>query len=174
MKSEIKDGMFTSTQVSTLLGMNVQTLREWQRKDYLQLPDTGGWQRYSFTNVLSLSAMSYLLDTGLAHETAARIARFTTSIYYKYVIRTGESSDQIIPYLLVSLSPNEKPEFELIEDITKVPDALLVQVSQSKRHVTRLLIDNMAIYETMFESLNKYVRHDGSRMFWKSEGDLDQ
>lgn len=174
MKSEIKDGLFTSTQVSAMLGMKVQTLREWQRKNYLQLPDTGGWQRYSFTNVLSLGALSYLLDTGLAHETAAQIARYSTGIYYQYVFSADKGSDPMIPYLLVSLNPDEEPEFELVEDITKVSDALLVQVSQSKRYVTRLLVDNMSIYETVFDSLNKHVRHEGSRMFWKSEGALDQ
>lgn len=174
MKSEIKDGLFTSTQVSALLGMKVQTLREWQRKNYLQLPDTGGWQRYSIPDILTLSALDYLLDTGLTHEMAASIARFSSSVFYSYWSRVKQNPDELISYLLVSANPNEDPSFELIEDITKFSDAISAQSAQSKHYVTRLLIDFMDIYQATFDSLNEYVIHDGPRMFWKSEGDLDQ
>lgn len=174
MKSEIKDGLFTSTQVSTLLGMKVQTLREWQRKNYLQLPDTGGWQRYSIPDILTLSAFDYLLDTGVTHEMAASIARFSSPILSTFMAAVGKNPDMPIFYLLVSINPNEEPSFELVEDISKFSDAILAQSAQSKHYVTRLLIDFKDIYQATFDSLNEHVIHDGPRMFWKSEGDLGQ
>lgn len=174
MKSEIKDGLFTSTQVSTLLGMKVQTLREWQRKNYLQLPDTGGWQRYSIPDILALSALDYLLDTGVTHEMAASIARFSSPIISTFMATVGSNPDMPIFYLMVSINPNEEPTFELVEDLSKFSDAIMEQNTQSKHFVTRLLIDFKDIYQSTFESLNKHVSHHGALMLWKSEGDLDQ
>jgi hypothetical protein len=172
MKSEIKDGLFTSTQVSTLLNMKVQTLREWQRKNYLKLPNTGGWQRYSIADILTLSALDYLLDTGVTHELAASIARFSSPIISRYMTMVGKNPDMPIFCLMVSVNPNEEPSFELVDDITRFSDAILSQSSQSKHYVTRILIDFKDIYQSTFESLNKHVAHDGPLMFWKSEGDL--
>lgn len=174
MKSEIKDGLFTSTQVSTLLGMKVQTLREWQRKNYLHLPDTGGWQRYSIAEILTLSAMDHILDTGVTHELAATIARRSTSILIKFMANSENDPETLIPFLLVSANPNEEEVFEEIDDLTKVSETIITQSAQSKHYVTRLLIDFKGIYQSTFESLHEHVIHDGPRMFWKTEGGLNQ
>jgi len=169
MNPEIKNGMFTSTQVSTLLGLNVQTLREWQRKNYLQLPDTGGWQRYSIPDILTLSAMDHVLNTGVTHETAASIARFSFPIL---AARMKTDLDEFpVFYLLVSMNPNEEPSFDLIETLDKVSDVLITQSAQLKSFVTRILIDFKDVFENTFESLKEHTVHDGPRMFWKSESD---
>jgi DNA-binding transcriptional MerR regulator len=173
MNSEIKDGLFTSTQVSTLLGMKVQTLREWQRKNYLRLPDTGGWQRYSIVEILTLSAMDHILDTGVTHEMAATIARRSAPILVEFMAKSENDPDILIPYLLVSATPNEEAVFEEIEDLTKVSETIIAQSALSKHYVTRLLIDFKAIYQATFESLQNHVIHDGPRMFWKAEDGLN-
>ncbi|OAN86081.1 MerR family transcriptional regulator [Sulfitobacter geojensis] len=172
MKSKIKDGLFTSTQVSKLLCMNVQTLREWQRKDYLQLPSTGGWQRYSIADMLVLSAMDYLLDTGLTHEMAATIARFSHPIFSEFT--KSNTEDPSILYLLVSVNPNEEPSFETIEDYSKVSEVLMNQGGRGKHYVTRLLIDFKSSYQELFDSLNEHVVYDGPHMYWGSKDDLGQ
>lgn len=172
MKSEIKNGLFTSTQVSMLLGMKVQTLREWQRKNYLQLPDTGGWQRYSIPEIVTLSAMEKILSTGVTHELAASIARFASPVLEGFLAK----NDGEIPlfYLLVSVNPDHNPTFELIEDMEKVCERLSAKSTPTETYVTRLLIDFKDIYLATFESLSRHVIHDGSRMIWKPEGDKDQ
>ncbi len=81
MKKEIKNGLFTSTQVSKLTGLNVQTLREWQRKKYIPLAETGGWQRYNFSDIFSVAAFKAILDTGLSYELASEIAKFGYPIF---------------------------------------------------------------------------------------------
>lgn len=170
MKSEIKDGLFTSTQVSTLLGMNVQTLREWQRKKYIPLPDTGGWQRYSIPNILALSTMDYVLETGLTHELAATIAAYSFPILSDFMERNNK--EDLLPYLMVSINPNEDPSFNQIKDLGEVSQVLEAQRVQSQFYVTRLLIDFKDIYESTFDSLKEHTVHDGPRMFWRSKSDL--
>ncbi len=167
MKTEIKDGLFTSTQVSALLGMNVQTLREWQRKNYLDLPDTGGWQRYSIPNILTLRAFGYLIETGLTHEMASSIARFSAPL----LSTLSDETLKAVPYLLVSLNPNEDPSFDLLEDVASVSAIILDQTSKSNWFVTRILVDFKDVYDSTFEALHDHVVHDGDVMFWKAESD---
>ncbi len=172
MKSEIKDGLFTSTQVSTLLGMNVQTLREWQRKKYLPLPDTGGWQRYTIPDILALSTMDYLLDTGLTHEMAASIAAFSRPILIDFMANEDEGAPAF--RLLVSVNPNEGPSFNLFEGDAELSTILQKQATSSQRYTTRIIVDFLDIYGDTFSGLTEHTVHDGPRMFWKPEGDLDQ
>jgi hypothetical protein len=152
--------------------VNVQTLREWQRKKYLPLPDTGGWQRYRIQQILLVSTMDYLLKTDLSHDLASRIAAFSFPTLMAFMSKN--SVEIPIFYLLVSINPNEELSFDLIEDLKNVSGVLLAQSGQSRFYTTRLLIDFKDIYQSTFESLKEHTVHDGPRMFWKSESDLDK
>jgi DNA-binding transcriptional MerR regulator len=170
MKPEIKDELFTSTQVSILLGMNVQTLREWQRKNYLPLPNTGGWQRYRVQDLLALSAMDYLLDTGLTHELAASISKHAVPVLELFM--KNKEEDTLPPRALVSLNPNADPIVEKFDDVAKLSTLLENQRRNSERYVTQIIIDFTDILDVVFSSLNEHVTHEGQKMFWKSEDGL--
>lgn len=172
MNSEIKDGMFTSTQVSTLLGMNVQTLREWQRKKYLPLSDTGGWQRYSIADILALSTMDYVLDTGLTHEMAATIAAFSRPVLIAFMASKDEGAPAF--RLLISVKPNEDAAFELFHNDTELLEIFENQAGSSQQFTTQIIIDFTEIYHATFSSLKENTVHDGPRMFWNTEGSTEQ
>ncbi len=173
MKSEIKDGLFTSTQASALLNMSVQTLREWQRKKYLPLPDTGGWQRYRLEDVFAIFAMDWLLQAGMTHKTAASIATHAYPIYEGIIQATkeGTAANKQTFRLLVTVNPNEDPEFQPIQSIADLSERL---EAQTEWHTVQILIDFRALLEDMNFAIEHHTFSDGSRMFWKSENGSGQ
>lgn len=173
MKSEIKDGLFTSTQASALLEMSVQTLREWQRKKYLPLPDTGGWQRYRLEDIFAIFSMEWLLQSGLTHEKASSIAKLAYPIYEGIVrdTKAGILAKEQTFRLLVSTGPNTETEFEPIKNVAELAKKL---EAQTERYTVQFLIDFRDLFEDMNFAIEYHTFSDGARMFWKSESGLGQ
>ncbi len=171
MKSEIKDGLFTSTQASELLAMNVQTLREWQRKKYISLPDTGGWQRYRLQDVFAIFTMDRVLQSGVKHELAASIAEYAYPMYVRIMkdIENRVPADQQTFRLLVLAAPNQDTSFQLISG----PEELHRKLDyRADRSTLSLLVDFRDIFEDMNFALEYHTYSEGERMYWKSEAGI--
>ncbi|MBK0327352.1 hypothetical protein I5535_08600 [Rhodobacteraceae bacterium F11138] len=156
--------------------MTVQTLREWQRKGYLRLPDTGGWQRYRFDDIFLVGAFKAILAAGVGHEVAVEIAAFSLPILSHGL--SDKSGDPSMPYLIVSMGSDGTPNFSLAKHLEDLPNALIETFGDTTasgcraNYVVRFVIDFKGIYEVLFQQLNKHALDVDGKLFWKTDSGL--
>ncbi|WP_323008557.1 MerR family transcriptional regulator [Paracoccus sp. (in: a-proteobacteria)] len=71
-----KKTTFTSGEVATITGLNLETLRVWLRRDYFQFEKASGWRRFTPHQVAVIGCFAEIVTQTSNHDLARELSRW--------------------------------------------------------------------------------------------------